>query len=112
MRSKLKISISDALALFQKWNSDSTEIVGILEGVLLNPVLKFRGVIAVLSNDGLAVKGEPSFELFIKFSEVEFEYQDSREAPPRLGEWAASNFVGLLVVTSQFWRCSFFERSE
>ena len=108
----MKISSSDAIDLFQKWNSDSTEIVGILEGINLNPMLMFRGVIAVLSNDGIGVKGESYFELFMKFSDVEFEYQDSREAPPQLREWSASNFAGLLVVTSQFWRCSFFERAE
>ena len=104
----MEISSNDALTLFQKWNSDSTEIRGYLEGFALNPLLKFYGVIAIVDDKGIMIKGDSSFELFLSFAGAKFEYEEPKDAPQNLRDWAEMNFSGLVIVTSQLWRCSFF----
>ncbi|GAC1396744.1 MAG: hypothetical protein NVSMB56_11720 [Pyrinomonadaceae bacterium] len=108
----MKISKSDALGLLRKWKEDATEVHGIMEVFTLNPLLKFRGTIVVLSEDGLAVQGGSSFKLFVSFSNAEFEYQNAREAPSQSRDWAESNFEWFLSLQSVTWRCCFLEVSE
>ncbi len=104
----MEISCNDALTLFKKWNSDSTEIRGILEGVKLNPLLKFCGVIVIVDEKGIKINNDSPIELYLNFDNAKFEREEPQDAPLNLRDWADLNFSGLVIISSQFWRCSLF----
>jgi hypothetical protein len=99
MERNMTLSKDDALALLSRWKNEEAAI----QVTILSPVgeFKFGGIVTDFSPIEFSMVSPPSlrpvFELSINISQAfDFDYSDSREAPPEI-EAAATEIVrGLL----------------
>jgi hypothetical protein len=110
----MKVSEDFALSILAKLKdySRSSEIHGVFEAEGGSCVFPFRGLVKAFSCVVIVVFGEDCFELGLRLSDVEFEYEEKQAYPREIRDWAGYEIKGCLVVSLPTkWRCSFCEPS-
>lgn len=108
----MKVSEDFALEVLDrlKTYSYSSPIHGVFEESDRSCVFPFSGLLKAFSSDIVVVFGENWFELGLGLSGVSYEYQEAKEYPREIREWAGYQIKGCLVVSlPSKWQCSFYE---
>lgn len=112
----MRVSLDEALGLFNKWKSESIPVLGVLR--MASAALTFGGFINDVTPHGLVLSHylQPevkSMEFILGLdSVVGFGYQDLREAPVHVRQKFAGRIVAVLTVQAQSFDCCLYEMEK
>jgi hypothetical protein len=116
----MKVSRGKALDLLSKLKNMTISVV-LEEGPPESPtsqfVVTFRGVVSeeLFSDESITIISmdqRSKFSIYLPDENGKFEYQDFREVPPEYKEIASATLAGLVMISTESWRCTFFESKD